>query len=202
MSSLDSTINSLSAATIKDLYEPFVQKGEIPPQKQLVLSRFFTVFWGSLIVFFAFFVGDISDSVITSVNKIGSLANGPILAMFLLGILTRFANEKGAISGLVIGLIGNAILWKFAPQVSWLWWNVIGFFVAFGVGVVVSKATGGTQKDLAGLVWYRGVAQEFDYEVNWPKRYGIMVGYCGVMIVICMGLEIGCSQTGSKSIVP
>ena len=43
MSSLDSTINSLSAATIKDLYEPFVQKGEIPADKQLTLSRFFTV---------------------------------------------------------------------------------------------------------------------------------------------------------------
>ena len=65
MFSLDSTINSLSAATIKDLYEPFVQKGEIPPEKQLKLSRFFTVFWGALIVFFSFFVGGISDSVIT-----------------------------------------------------------------------------------------------------------------------------------------
>ena len=127
MSSLDSTINSLSASTIKDIYEPFVQKGEIPVEKQLVLSRFFTVFWGSLIVFFSFFVGDISGSVIESVNKVGSLANGPILAMFLLGILTRFANETGAITGLVVGLVGNAVLWKFAPEVSWLWWNVFGF---------------------------------------------------------------------------
>jgi len=190
MSSLDSTINSLSAATIKDLYEPFVQKGEIPPERQLVLSRFFTVFWGSLIVFFAFFVGDISDSVITSVNKIGSLANGPILAMFLLGILTRFANEKGAIVGLVIGLICNACLWKFAPHISWLWWNVIGFFVAFGVGALVSKLTGGNQKDLDGLVWYRGVEKEFDYAVHWPRRYAIMVVYCGVMIAFCVTLSI------------
>ena len=33
----------------------------------------------ALIVFFSFFVGDISKSVIESVNKVGSLANGPIL---------------------------------------------------------------------------------------------------------------------------
>ena len=189
MSSLDSTINSLSAATIKDLYEPFVQKGQIPADKQLVLSRFFTVFWGGLIVFFSFFVGDISQSVIESVNKVGSLANGPILAMFLLGILTRFGNEKGAISGLIIGLIGNAILWKFAPEVSWLWWNVFGFFVAFVVGVAVSKATGGTEKDLTGLVWHRGVDKEFDYEVNWPKRYRVMALYSVGMIVFCAGLS-------------
>ena len=39
---------------------------------------------------FSFFV-----ECIESVNKIGS--NGPILAMFLLGILTPTANEKGAV---------------------------------------------------------------------------------------------------------
>ena len=54
MSSLDSTINSLSAATIKDLWEPFVQKGPIPEEKQLLLSRSLTVFWGALIVFLLF----------------------------------------------------------------------------------------------------------------------------------------------------
>ena len=188
MSSLDSTINSLSAATIKDLYEPYVQKGEIPAEKQLNLSRFFTVFWGTVIVFFSFFVGDISQSVIESVNKVGSLANGPILAMFLLGILTRYGNEKGAISGLVVGLIGNAILWKFAPQVSWLWWNVVGFMVAFGVGSIVSKLTGGNQKDLTGLVWYRGVDKEFNYEVDWPARYRLMAAYSVGMVVFCAGL--------------
>ena len=139
-------------------------------------------------MFFSFFVGDISKSVIESVNKVGSLANGPILAMFLLGILTRFGNEKGAISGLLVGLLGNALLWKFAPEVSWLWWNVFGFVVAFSVGVVVSKATGGTEKDLAGLVWYRGVDKEFDYEVHWPTRFRIMAGYSVFMVVFCIGL--------------
>ena len=118
----------------------------------------------------------------------GSLANGPILAMFLLGILTKFANEKGAISGLILGLMSNAILWKFAPDVSWLWWNVSGFIVAFAAGVIVSKATGGTQKNLDGLVWYRGVDKEFDYEVNWPARYRIMGAYAVGMVVFCSGL--------------
>ena len=58
-----------------------------------------------------------------------------------------------------------------------------------GVGSVVSKLTGGTTKDLTGLVWYRGVEKEFDYEVNWPKRYAIMVAYSGGMIALCVGLS-------------
>ena len=108
--------------------------------------------------------------------------------MFLLGILTRYGNEKGAISGLISGLICNALLWKFAPEVSWLWWNVFGFFVAFGVGTVVSKVTGGNTKDLTGLVWYPGVDKEFNYEVNWPARYRIMAAYSAGMVVFCTGL--------------
>jgi SSS family solute:Na+ symporter len=190
MSSLDSTINSLSATTIKDLYEPFIEKGEIPADKQLKLSRFFTVFWGALIVFFSFFVGGISDSVIESVNKVGSMANGPILAMFLLGIMTRVGNEAGAITGLVLGLASNACLWLFAPEVSWLWWNVFGFFVAFVVGLFVSKATGGTGKDLTGLVWYAGVDKEFDYEVNWPARYRLMGLYSLGMVGVCIAITV------------
>ena len=50
----------------------------------------------------------------------------------------------------------------------------LGFFVAFLVGVVVALDRWDT-KDLTGLVWYRGVDREFDYEVNWPARYKIMV---------------------------
>ena len=89
MSSLDSTINSLSATTIRDIYERFfVEGGQLAPEKELFMSRVFTVFWGVLCVVFSFFVGNISDSIIESVNKIASLANGPILALFLMGILT------------------------------------------------------------------------------------------------------------------
>jgi hypothetical protein len=32
----------------------------------------------------------------------------------------------------------NLFLWKYAPKISWLWWNVIGFFVAFGTGYLIS----------------------------------------------------------------
>ena len=61
--------------------------------------------------------------------------------------------------------------------------------MAFGVGVVVSKLTGGTTKDLTGLVWYRGVDKEFDYEVHWPTRYRIMIGYSALMVVFCAGVS-------------
>ena len=126
----------------------------------------------------------------TATGQVGSLANGPILAMFLLGILTKSGNEKGAISGLVVGLVTNACLWMFVPQISWLWWNVVGFMVAFNVGVIVSNMTGRTDKDLSGLVWHPHVANAFDYAVDWPKRYVIMIGYSVLMIGFCATLGL------------
>ena len=187
MSSLDSVINSLSALTLRDIVQRTFIK-DMTNKQEVVWSRLLTLFWGTLCVGFAFVVEGIDASIIVAVNKIGSLSNGSILGVFLLGLLTRRGNSTGALVGLVAGVLVNLVLWIQFPQVSWLWWNVWGFFVAFLVGMAVSKATGGTQKDLTGLVWYRGVDKEFDYEVNWPKRYRIMASYSAGMILFCVGL--------------
>lgn len=196
MSSLDSTINSLSATTMKDIYEKFVTKGrELSPREQLRISRLFTVFWGTVCVGFSFFVGGISDSIIESVNKIGSLANGPILALFLMGILTKRVNGTGAVIGLLSGFAGNVALWIFAPDVSWLWWNVIGFVVAFAVGYavsVVAPRAGDEARDLSELVYRRGIAKELNYRRNWPRNYALMVAFTIVMVIVCIGIgELG-----------
>ena len=191
MSSLDSTINSLSATTTKDIYERFFVDGEIEPAKQLAVGRVFTVFWGVVCVAFSFLVGGISDSIIESVNKIGSLANGPILALFLLGILTRRANSLGAITGLVCGFAGNCLLWMFAPSISWLWWNAIGCVVAFGVGYTVSllaPSPAAAGKDLTGLVYHEGIADTFEYKRNWPRNYALLCGWSVVMLLICLAI--------------
>ena len=192
MSSLDSTINSLSATTMKDIYEKFfVPGGELAPEKQLNASRVLTVFWGIICVIFSFFVDDISKSVLESVNKIGSLANGPILALFLMGILTRRVNGPGAVVGLLAGFGGNVALWIWAKKVSWLWWNLIGFVVSFGVGYVVALATrsdADRERDLTGLIYRPGLAAELDYERDWPRYYVVMAGYAVVMIVVCLGI--------------
>ncbi len=185
MSSLDSTINSLSATSMKDIYERFFVKGRMGEKKQLFMSRVFTVFWGVVCVSFSFFVGGISDSIIESVNKIGSLANGPILAMFLLGILTRRGNQAGAITGLLGGFACNLSLWIFVPSVSWMWWNVIGCLVALGVGYAISLVTAPPPQDLHGLVYERGIEKEFQYKHNWPRYWAVLAGYGVFMVALC-----------------
>lgn len=129
MSSLDSSINSLSAATVEDIYKK-LRKRKVEPEHEIKLSKLFTLFWGVFCISFAFFVGDISPTIIESINKIGSAFYGPVFAVFLAGIVFSKAKPHAAITGLGMGVATNLFLWFFVPSVSWLWWNAIGFFIA------------------------------------------------------------------------
>lgn len=128
MSSLDSVINSLSATTMEDFVRRF-RTDTINPGHELWLARAITVFWGVVTLSMAFVVGDIAPTVLEAINKIGSLANGPILAVFALGLLTKRTVANGAIIGLLLGLAANMVCWLWFPGISWLWWNVLGFAV-------------------------------------------------------------------------
>ncbi|MEO1450388.1 MAG: sodium transporter, partial [Bacteroidota bacterium] len=135
MSSLSSVINSLSAASVEDFFN---RDKQLPDGKYLSLSRYASIFWGCVCIVLAFFTGNIADTVIEAINKIGSVFYGPILATFVAAVGIRRVNGQGANIGLVAGVITNIILWLFFPQVFWFWWNMIGFVVTMAVGLLWS----------------------------------------------------------------
>lgn len=180
MSSLDSTINSLSATTIDDVLKKtkYYRK-----DKELLYSKIFTIFWGVVCTIFSFFVEDISSSIIVSINKIGSLINGPILGVFLLGILTTKGNQKGALIGFSLGFLFNLFLWIAFPQISWLWWNLFGFIITFGLGYVVSILSKAEVRELGLLVYSKESVAGFNFQRNWPRYYGVLILYA-ILIVL------------------
>jgi SSS family solute:Na+ symporter len=172
MSSLDSVINSLSATTMEDFVRRFHQGGW-SDHKELWLSRGLTVFWGAVTLTLSFFVGDIAPTVLEAINKIGSLANGPILAVFLLGFFVQRVGGSLATLGLLLGITFNGVLWLTAPSISWLWWNPLGFAVAFFLPWVLSYAIPAGERhdtkaihiDFDGHAW---LAREST--INWRRR--------------------------------
>ncbi len=148
MSSLDSTINSLSALSMEDVVKRW-RKKPLSPFGELWISRALTLLWGSLCLGFAFFVGGVAETVIEAVNRISSFMNGPMLAVFLLGIFTRRIGQTAALAGFSAGLLGNSWLWHAAPGVSWLWWNVTGFAAAWVVAEIVQFIRRGDPKSTA-----------------------------------------------------
>jgi solute:Na+ symporter, SSS family len=69
--------------------------------------------------------------------QIASIAYGALLGVFLLGVLTRRANQTGAIVGMICGLVTEIYLWRMT-QVAFTWWVLIGTCVTFSVGYALS----------------------------------------------------------------
>jgi len=69
--------------------------------------------------------------------QLASIAYGALLGVFLLGVLTKRANQRGAAVGMLFGFGIEIYLWQWT-RVPWTWWVMIGTMVTFGVGYVAS----------------------------------------------------------------
>jgi len=182
MSSLDSVLNSLSATTMEDFVRPFVGESWLSDH-ELATSRLITLSWGALTLSMAFFVGDIAPTVLEAINKIGSLANGPILAVFTLGLLVPRSTGTSVCLGLLAGILVNAWLWLFAPQVSWLWWNVTGFLITGLVGTASVTLPSGRvtfSSPLEQLTLYTG---QKDGGTTGATAYSLLLTLWGVLLL-------------------
>lgn len=191
MSSLDSTLNSLSAVTMDDILGRFFLR-EPTDRQVLWLSKLTTLFWGALTLAFSFVVGELAATIVESVNMVGSLLNGPLLAVFLLGVLAGRVNEAGILSGLAAGLLFNLGLALFAPEVSWLWWNVTGFVACAGVAATVSAFTKAPEANrLHGLLWKDRprACPSHDTRSNWGPYYAILGAYALVIVGVLWLLQ-------------
>ena len=145
MSSLSSTINSLSAATVEDIFN---RDKKLPVKDYMKYSKVAAIFWGVVCIILAFFTGDIAKTVIEAINKIGSVFYGPIFATFIAAIGIRKTNFIGANVGLLIGVGVNVYLWLFCPEIFWFWWNAIGAVVTLLVSILVSMMIRTDQKNV------------------------------------------------------
>lgn len=179
MSSLDSVINSLSASTMEDFIRRF-HRGRWHDLHELWVSRLVTLLWGALAVAFSFFVGDIADSVLVAINKIGSLINGPVLGVFVLGLATRRVHGTGAVAGLLCGFGVNLFCWLYLPGVSWLWWNLFGFVVCCVTGMALAVVwPAAEQAPSVTVAWHWQ---------RWRWKYVSLIGYSAGMVGLLLAI--------------
>jgi SSS family solute:Na+ symporter len=177
MSSLDSALNSLSAATMCDFIEPRLKQ-----QSNLLLySKLTTVAWGIAITGFAFVVGRMSKTVIEAINQIGSVSFGPIFAVFLVGVLSKRAKPTGILIGILAGVGFNLFLWLAQIDIYWMWWNLFGFLGTVLVTFMVSMLVTSPQSKDAHRYVLLGTDLLRD-ERRWLPTYGILVVYFLLML--------------------
>ena len=146
MSNLSAALNSLSTSSMVDFYlrlRPLSDEAS-----RMRLSRAFTVVW-AIILFALALLSRRGGRVLELGLSIASVAYGAMLGVFLLGILTKRANTRGAFVGMLCGLALNLSLWL-APElakqvtgytVAWTWYVTLGTIVTFSVGYLVSLTT-------------------------------------------------------------
>ncbi len=157
MSNLSAALNSLASTTVIDFYVPFRawrKRGtgdETTESRQNTLvSRLATVFWAFIL--FAIAVYSIQAGgkghVVETGLSIASVAYGCLLGVFLLGTLTRYATQTGAILGMICGFALNLWLWQGTfpmhigsvtiPHIAFNWYVLIGAIATFALGSLFS----------------------------------------------------------------
>jgi solute:Na+ symporter, SSS family len=138
MSNLSAALNSLSSTAIVDFYIRL--RPQSTEQHRIWLSRVAMVTW-AIILFALAIVARQGGRVIEVGLTIASVAYGAMLGVFLLGVLTRNANERGAMAGMICGLALNLCLWLFT-RIAFTWYAAIGSVATFTIGYLVSLAAG------------------------------------------------------------
>ncbi len=151
MSNLSAALNSLSSTTMVDFYLRW--KPETSDSRRLLLSRVTTVGWGCLLFLLAI-VSRHGGRVIELGLSIATVAYGALLGVFLLGVLTRKANETGSMIGMAAGFCSNVYIWQGSSILGWFehatgthlstlalsrpipfpWYVPIGSIITFAVG--------------------------------------------------------------------
>jgi SSS family solute:Na+ symporter len=135
MSNLSAALNSLSSSSMMDFYLRF--RRSVSEAGLLRLARLATLAWALVLFGLAILALHRVGRVVEVGLQIASVAYGALLGVFLLGVLTRRANQRGAIVGMLCGLITELYLWGWS-RVAFTWWVMIGTCVTYTVGYAAS----------------------------------------------------------------
>ncbi len=141
MSSLDSTMSALSTSTMVEFVDN--RKKDLSPKQQVMLSRILIIVFGIILTVFAFSIRN-EDKLIWMALKITSITAGPMLGVFLLGILTKRGSDTGNVIAMGLSTVLVACLFYLIHMdkipLGWTWLIVIGTASTMFVGALFASS--------------------------------------------------------------
>jgi Na+/proline symporter len=120
---LSSSLNSIAATAINDLYKPFAKN---KTDKDLVrLAGVLTVIIGIIQIVVAIAFMKSGESALALALSVASLINGPILGVFLVGTFLKKAREIHALIGMIAS-ISLMLYILLGTKIAWTWYALIG----------------------------------------------------------------------------
>ena len=140
---LSSSLNSIAATTVNDLYRPFAK--DLSDRHLLRVSRVLTLAWGIVQILvglgFYFFT---ERSALDIALSVASLFNGPVLGLFLIGTFVKRAGSRAAMIGALVGcaVMGSVFV---AEQLNgtdvllaWTWYAFLGSLTTLAAGTLAA----------------------------------------------------------------
>ncbi len=138
MSSIDSALHSLATCMTVDFYHRY-SKSQPGESKSLKVAQFLIVIWGLLGILSAFYVASTGESLLPFLVTYTTMFLGPLLGIFLMGVLVPRINPTGAFYGTVV----TVIILVINSQMEWfnfpgIWRSAITAPVAVILGLGIS----------------------------------------------------------------
>ena len=123
---MSSSLNSIAATSVNDLYRPFRQK--LSDAHYLKVSHWLTLLWGVVQIGVALLVRNQNRSALDQALSVASLINGPVLGVFLVGVFLKRVSEPPALIGMVTSMAAMIYI-RFATNIAWTWYVFIGSLI-------------------------------------------------------------------------
>ncbi|HSK70048.1 MAG TPA: hypothetical protein VK892_00025, partial [Pyrinomonadaceae bacterium] len=137
---LSSSLNSIAATAVNDLYKPF--KPDKTDKHYLRVSHWLTLLVGIVQIVVALILMNQQRSALDQALSIASLINGPILGVFLVGTFLPRVMEKAALIGILVSCAIMLYIRFFTP-LAWTWYVLLGslitFFVAWAASFIFNQ---------------------------------------------------------------
>ena len=123
---MSSSLNSIAATSVNDLYRPFRQK--LSDAHYLKVSHWLTLLWGVVQIGVALLVRKQNRSALDQALSVASLINGPVLGVFLVGVFLKRVSEPPALIGMLVSMAAMIYI-RFATNIAWTWYVFIGSLI-------------------------------------------------------------------------
>ncbi len=137
LSSFNSALNSASTLFCLDFYSPLWGKDIPEPQRARRIVRIGQIF-GTILAIFSMIVAPFlaqMESIFEYLQKINGLYSVPIIAIFLVGVLSSRAPALGAKTAMGVGLVSYAVF-TFCEPIDGLHW-LHGYFISTVLAISV-----------------------------------------------------------------
>ncbi|XP_058984473.1 sodium-coupled monocarboxylate transporter 1 isoform X1 [Musca domestica] len=104
LSSLSTGLNSLAAVFLEDYIKPF-KKTPLTERQTAWIMRLTVVIIGIISVALVLVIQFLGHAVIQLSTTLASVTGGPLLSLFLMGLLMPWINSKSAISGCIVAFV-------------------------------------------------------------------------------------------------